>query len=610
MRSLLPVHIPRSIRRCRHFGLLAALFGVLITTGTFDSVASAHPAAHTTPGETSAYGSGGLMAADPEGGYWTVTSTGIIASHGGAPVFGSPALSGLVLAQPIVGLAATPDGQGYWLVAADGGIFTFGDATFFGSTGAIHLNQPIVGLAATPDGRGYWLVAADGGIFTFGDATFFGSTGSLRLNQPIVGLAATPDGRGYWLVASDGGIFTFGDATFFGSTGAIHLNQPIVGLAATPDGQGYWLVAADGGIFTFGDATFHGSLGASRADVIGMIVVPPAADYVLVESDGNVETPTTGAGPAFGLSVPTLVNESASQQAAALSDMRSIGVRWVRVDANWSWVQPNGPSSFDWSLIDQEVNSMTAADMHIDLIIDDTPAWARNSDAPGNWGQPASASAFATFAAEVAARYEPKGVLTYEIWNEPNIQTFWTPAPNPTLYTAMLRDSYTAIKAAEPNVTVLSGGLAPATDDGTNIAPITFLTDMYADGAKGSFDALGYHAYSAPTLPDTYSPSSGWSQMNQTSPSLRSVMTANGDGGKQIWITEVGAPSAGPMGVGTTGQAQEVTEATQGAKSTPWIGAEFFYTYEDAATNPDFYGLRNADGSPKPAWTALAAALS
>jgi hypothetical protein len=319
---------------------------------------------------------------------------------------------------------------------------------------------------------------------------------------------------------------------------------------------------------------------------------------------------TTGAGPAFGLSVPTLVNESASQQAAALSDMRSIGVRWVRVDANWSWVQPNGPSSFDWSLIDQEVNSMTAADMHIDLIIDDTPAWARNSDAPGNWGQPASASAFATFAAEVAARYEPKGVLTYEIWNEPNIQTFWTPAPNPTLYTAMLRDSYTAIKAAEPNVTVLSGGLAPATDDGTNIAPITFLTDMYADGAKGSFDALGYHAYSAPTLPDTYSPSSGWSQMNQTSPSLRSVMTANGDGGKQIWITEVGAPSAGPMGVGTTGQAQEVTEATQGAKSTPWIGAEFFYTYEDAATNPDFYGLRNADGSPKPAWTALAAALS
>jgi polysaccharide biosynthesis protein PslG len=318
----------------------------------------------------------------------------------------------------------------------------------------------------------------------------------------------------------------------------------------------------------------------------------------------------SGGGPAIGLSVPTLVNESSSQQAASLATMRSIGVRWVRVDANWSWVQPTGPSSFDWSLIDREVDSMTAAGMHVDLIIDDTPPWARNSDAPGNWGQPASASAFATYAREVAERYVPKGVLTYEIWNEPNIQTFWTPAPNPTLYTAMLRDSYSAIKAAEPKATVLSGGLAPATDDGTNIAPITFLGDMYADGAKGSFDALGYHAYSAPTLPDTYNPGSGWSQMDQTNPSLRSVMTANGDAGKQIWITEVGAPSSGPIGVGTTAQAEEVTQAVQGAQGTSWIGAEFFYTYQDATTNPDYYGLRNADGSPKPAWAALAAALS
>jgi hypothetical protein len=36
----------------------------------------------------------------------------------------------------------------------------------------------------------------------------------------------------------------------------------------------------------------------------------------------------------------------------------------------------------------------------------------------------------------------------------------------------------------------------------------------------------------------------------------------------------------------------------------------FFYTYEDAPTDPDYFGLLNADGSEKPAWTALAAALS
>ena len=234
------------------------------------------------------------MAADPNGGYWTVTGAGAISSFGGAPSFGSPALSGIRPALPIVGMQSTADGLGYWLVASDGGIFSFGDANFLGSTGAIHLNQSIVGMASTPDGKGYWMVASDGGIFSFGDASFFGSTGAIHLNQPIVGMASTPDGMGYWMVASDGGIFGFGDASFFGSTGAIHLNQSIVGMASTPDAQGYWLVASDGGIFNFGDAQFFGSLGGSGKRVMGIVVNPPTLGYTLVASDGSASAFTAG----------------------------------------------------------------------------------------------------------------------------------------------------------------------------------------------------------------------------------------------------------------------------------------------------------------------------
>jgi hypothetical protein len=301
--------------------------------------------------------------------------------------------------------------------------------------------------------------------------------------------------------------------------------------------------------------------------------------------------------------------QSVSQQAAEMVNMHRIGLRWVRIDASWNTIQPAGPSSFDWSGLDQAVNSVVAVGMKPDLIIDYTPAWARASGAAENqFGEPASASAFATFAGEVAARYAPMGVSTYEIWNEPNIQNFWYPAPNPSLYTTMLRDSYAAIKAVEPNATVISGGLAPAANNGINIAPVTFLQDMYANGAQGSFDAVAYHAYSFPALPDTYESGSGWSQMDQTSTSIRSVMEANGDSAKQVWITEVGAPSAGPDGVGTTAQAEEVTQAVQNALSTPWIGKLFIYTYQDNA-GTGYFGLLNANGTPKLAWTALAAAL-
>jgi len=227
------------------------------------------------------------MAADPTGGYWTVTPAGAVTPHGAAPALGSPALSNLRLAQPIVGMTATTDGNGYWLVASDGGIFSYGDATFYGSTGSIHLNKPIVGMAGTNDGRGYWLVASDGGIFSYGDATFYGSTGSIVLNKPVVGMAVTTDGGGYWLVASDGGIFSYGDAYFYGSTGSIRLNLPIIGMAPTPDGRGYSLVGFDGGIFTFGDADFYGSTAGWGVYAYGMIINPATAGYDVVTASGT-----------------------------------------------------------------------------------------------------------------------------------------------------------------------------------------------------------------------------------------------------------------------------------------------------------------------------------
>jgi hypothetical protein len=87
-------------------------------------------------------------------------------------------------------MAATPGG-GYWLVASDGGIFSYGDAAFEGSTGGIVLNQPIVGIAATRDGGGYWLIAADGGLFNFGDALFSGSAAPLGIRNAVGGSASS-----------------------------------------------------------------------------------------------------------------------------------------------------------------------------------------------------------------------------------------------------------------------------------------------------------------------------------------------------------------------------------------------------------------------------------
>ena len=386
MRKVWPFRYAGTTRAPRRIALVVATFVVVTATlwGGFAASGraathhhtknSARTAADTTAERTNVYSGGRFMAADPNGGYWTVTWLGVITAHGAAPLFGSPALSGIRLAKPIIGMAATPDGQGYWLVASDGGVFTYGDAQFYGSTGAILLNHPIVGMAATPDGQGYWLVASDGGIFTYGDAQFYGSTGAIHLNRPIVGMAATPDGLGYWLVASDGGIFTYGDAQFYGSTGAIRLNRPIAGMAATPDGQGYWLVASDGGIFTYGDAAFYGSLSADDASVLGIMIDPSTAGYTLVQADGtassfpSLRSASTESSPTGGYTTQPTVT-SVAPGAAALADdcqptttptatedapltslmSNELGPGWIGGDATYSTELPSGNEAFVFS---------------------------------------------------------------------------------------------------------------------------------------------------------------------------------------------------------------------------------------------------------------------
>jgi hypothetical protein len=147
--------------------------------------------------------------------------------------------SGTAAAGPVAGIVSTPGGGGYWTVSSSGVVSAEGNAVLYGSLAGVALAAPVVGMAATPNGGGYWLVASDGGIFSFGDAPFYGSMGGHYLDEPMVGMAAVPGGGGYWTVASDGGIFSFGDAPFYGSGTGGSVEAPAAGMAVGP--AGYWV---------------------------------------------------------------------------------------------------------------------------------------------------------------------------------------------------------------------------------------------------------------------------------------------------------------------------------------------------------------------------------
>jgi polysaccharide biosynthesis protein PslG len=308
------------------------------------------------------------------------------------------------------------------------------------------------------------------------------------------------------------------------------------------------------------------------------------------------------------MSDPDLIGESADAQVQTLEQMKAVGVTSVRVDASWYWGQPTEGGPYNWAPLDQVVASLQQVGLSVDLDINQTPSWAGVPSAYGSsWAQPASPAAFAAWAGAVAARYGPKGIQYFEIWNEPNLVGSWAPTPNPAAYTQDLIAAYAAIKDVDPSAMVISAGLAPAANTATSYDPRTFLEDMYADGAKGSFDGVGDHPYSYPATPDEFEYWSGWSLMDQTSPSIRSIMAQNGDSAKKIWITEYGAPTVGGNSVGDAGESTDLVQAIDQVRNLSWIGSLYIYTWEDVTSDAsNGFGVLNTNGTQKSAFSAVA----
>lgn len=307
-----------------------------------------------------------------------------------------------------------------------------------------------------------------------------------------------------------------------------------------------------------------------------------------------------------------------------LDDIASLGVGWIRIDMQWDHIQPNNASSFTWTNIDTFVAAANARHLKILAVLDYTPSWAASPACTTGTDRcaPASPAQYAAFVTAAVTRYTPEGVIDWEIWNEPNLKGSWQPAADPIAYEAFLKAGYNAVKAVNPSAGVISGSMGPGATLNGNVAPIDFLTQLYAAGGEPYFDALGFHPYSFPAMPLYAATWNAWSQMATTNPSLRSVMTANGDAGKRIWITEYGAPTGGPGVLETSatdtvfaGSPDHVTEALQALMMTqavdtvetlPWAGPFFWFSYQDLgtsqSTSENFFGILRYDGSTKPAY--------
>ena len=293
-----------------------------------------------------------------------------------------------------------------------------------------------------------------------------------------------------------------------------------------------------------------------------------------------------------------------------LEMVREMGAPWIVEYVPWAYIQPE-PDRFKWSHTDEIIQHANRQGLTVIARLGYVPEWARPPETTPLYLDEDRFVDFGRFAAEFVTHYA--GQVDYVIiWNEPNLALEWGYADgSPEKYTEMLRVVYPMIKAANPDVQVLAGALAPTlappgSEWGMN--DLTYLQRMYDAGAADYFDILAIHAYGWFSSPDE--PAAPDAVNFRRTELLRTLMEENGDGHKQAMITE-GGWNDHPRWTRAVRPGQRIAytlRAYEIAQEWPWLDVIALWAFRfpwDTKSYQDYYSFVGTDFEPKPIYEEL-----
>jgi hypothetical protein len=320
---------------------------------------------------------------------------------------------------------------------------------------------------------------------------------------------------------------------------------------------------------------------------------------------------------AQGAETGVVINGPVGLSSQSIGQVDGLGVGWIRAFVPWNTFELTRGHLNEPAIVSLE-NGLAALPHGTKVILDvvDTPEWESGSANPVM--PPRDPGDYARFIGTIAKRLAGR-VAAWEIWNEEDASLWWASGPDPAAYTALLKAAYPAVKAVDPSSTVVLGGLT-----GNDYE---FLSQLYADGAKGSFDAVAVHTDTICNVESPYeilrngqtdTRISRWSFLGYRT--VHEVMLAHGDD-SPIWMTELGWSTdtqvcnsgawAGqkPAGVTPAQQATFLLQAYHCLAQDPYVQVGIWYGLQD--TEPfgsprGSYGLLGPNLDPRPAYGALA----
>ena len=303
---------------------------------------------------------------------------------------------------------------------------------------------------------------------------------------------------------------------------------------------------------------------------------------------------------------------------------KGTGVKWVRIDVNWLDVE-KAEGQLDFTLMDAIVDAAAARGSKVLAVLAYTPAWASTGDVKkdGSTNDVPKAGKYEAFVSAAVKHFGAK-VSHYELWNEPNLETFWEGTADDYVQRVLVPGSM-AVHTACGSCKVVAPGLA--TVGGT----YDVFFDTVLTAAKDDIDVVSGHAYAsfadidpeAGTAKDSFLNKVeahrilkvGGSVIYEGPLAFKETMDKHGIT-KPFWITEAGYEAAPGDAKAEAKQVLQYRHVIESMLLRSWWTTTIFYEAFDEPPAPYTWGVVVHDGSgamgfsKKPVYDFLAGVTS
>ncbi len=288
-----------------------------------------------------------------------------------------------------------------------------------------------------------------------------------------------------------------------------------------------------------------------------------------------------------------------------MQQWKALGLEWTRVDLHWDRHEPR-KDQYRLGELDGVLQALGEEQLRsVFYLVGSAPhatSAPAGSPTPDQY-PPKDPLLFAKTMAMLAKRYP--GVDAWQVWNEPNLPSFWRPHEDAEGYGRLLLPSVQALRQVVPEKPVVMGGMAYYSQ--MPVKGGLMIEELGKLGVQRLNTVIAYHPYSQKPENDEPGSNDFIMRARELNATLRSVKVP------AIWATEWGWSSySGPKElqeiIGEQGQADYVLRRLALMSALDYDRV-FLFALSDldsrASARDQHYGLLDLQGQPKPVYLAL-----